>query len=410
MKRYFPLFALVFSVMKRFFYTSLVMSAFLGAAVQDVPPHSLPFVSMESSAPTVLLLDMTTNTILLEKNAHERMVPSSMQKILTVYILLEKIRHKDVGLHDKVFVSLNAAKKEGSRLFLLPNEAVEYETLLKGAVVCSGNDACTALAEAMAGTEPLFAEMMNAKAKELGAINSHFTNASGLPDPQQYSTCWDLARIAQRTIEDFPEEYRLYYSIPEFSHNNVRQKTKNRLILKGFADGVKTGRTDAGKCGIVASAQRDGRRLLLVINGLETEEKRCAEAIRLLQWGFTYFQPVILFRAGQVVVNAPVWPSGSVALVTPRDIAFSFPAVERSALRIVVKHFSPFLTPIVAGQRLGKLLVSWEKGGKTFFLEYPLEAQHDVESPSLLYRLWVAFIDMFLSEKIEQKKPVARRG
>lgn len=377
----------------------LILCWFLGSCIPclaNSPTRLTAMAPMQSLAPTAVLWDLTTDTILWEKNPQQSTYPSSMQKILTIYILLEKLRQGALHLKDTLLVSQNAAKQEGSRMFLKPQESVTYEDILKGMIVASGNDACTALAESLCGSEALFAQQMNAKAKELGAVHSHFTNASGLPNPAQQSTCWDLALIAAKTIRNFPEEYARYYGLKHFCHNNVQQPSRNTLLQRGLADGMKTGKTDAGKMGIIVSSLRQGRRLLLVINGLATEIKRTAEASRLLNWGFSFFQPIFLFKAGQRVLTLPLWPGGTVSLITPRDIKVSLPRGARPSLRVVVKHYTPLLPPITKGQILGKLVLS---SAQTAPLEFPLKAGETVEAPSFLEQVWYVIRAPFVSEK-----------
>jgi D-alanyl-D-alanine carboxypeptidase (penicillin-binding protein 5/6) len=358
--------------MTSFCYRVIFLGAWISSIVQAAPSVT---PTMESPASHAFLLDVSTGQPLYEKKAYERMPPSSMTKIVTLYLLLDSLAHKDLKLEDKVPVSRHAARQEGSRMFLKPEQDVSVEDLLKGIVVVSGNDACTALSEFMAGSDLAFAEMMNEKAKGLGAKDTHFVNASGLPSPQHWSTCWDLARIAQKTIEDFPQEFKKYYSLKDFSFNGISQPNRNRLLKDHFADGMKTGKTDSGGYGIVASAEREGRRLILVINGLASDATRTEEAKRLLNWGFQFFHPVTFFEKGQKILDVPVWRSHTVPLVALDKIAVSLPRRTLRDVKVKVRYLTPLLTPIQKGQKIGILTLSIPNKNP---IEFPLGAGEEV--------------------------------
>lgn len=369
--------------MTGFCYRFILLWTGLSFVVHAAPPvQPAPSVLplMDSPASHGLLLDLSTGQALYEKKASERMPPSSMTKIMTVYLLLDSLAHNELRLGDKIPVSRYAAQQEGSRMFLKPEQDVSVEDLLKGIVVASGNDACTALAEFMGGTEPAFAETMTEKAKALGAKDTHFVNASGLPSPQHWSTCWDLARIAQKTIEDFPQDFKKYYGIKSFAFNGISQPNRNRLLKDNFADGMKTGKTDAGGYGIVASAERNGRRLILVINGLESDAARTEEAKKLLNWGFQFFQSVTLFEKGQKVLDVPVWRSHPVPLVALDKIAVSLPRRILRDVKVSVKYLTPLVAPVQKGQKIGILTISMPKQPP---LQFPLVAGEDVLEPGM---------------------------
>jgi D-alanyl-D-alanine carboxypeptidase (penicillin-binding protein 5/6) len=340
---------------------------------------------MTSPAKHALLLDLSTGSVLFEKNATQRMHPSSMTKILTLYLLLETLAQNNIKLTDLIQVSTQASKQTGSRMFLKPQENVAVEDILKGISVLSGNDACFALAERLAGNEALFADMMNEKAKELGATDSHFVNASGLSHPNHWSTCWDLARIGQKTIENFPKEYAKYYAIPEFSFNGITQKNRNGLLKDRFADGLKTGKTDAGKCGIIASSIRHGRRLMLVLNGIETELIREEEARRLLNWGFQFFQPVVFFKKNQKVVDVPLWKGETLALIAPQTIGVSLPRRLLQQVKVTIKYPTPLMRPILKGQKVGILSITVPNQAP---MEFPLIAAEEAPETGLFHFIW----------------------
>jgi D-alanyl-D-alanine carboxypeptidase (penicillin-binding protein 5/6) len=244
-------------------------------------------------------------------------------------------------------------------MFVQVGTQVHVEDLVRGMIVQSGNDACIVLAEGIAGSEEAFVEMMNAKAKELGLTNSTFRNTTGLPDPDHRMSARDIATLARRIIQDFPEYYR-YDSEKSFKYNNIEQENRNPLVQKGLADGLKTGHTDAGGYGLVASAQRNGRRIIMVLNGLGSMKQRSEESERLLEWAFREFEDVTLFTAGDTVEQAPVWLGASpdVPLVGGRDLVVTMPRQWREKAKITVEYDSPILAPVTRGSTLGKLAVA----------------------------------------------------
>jgi len=366
-----------------------------GHAVSGVNAGSFGMLQFKMPDMTVqarqaYLIDLSTQTVLFEKNADQVMAPSSMTKIVTVYLILQALSQKSLDWSEKIHISENAAKKPGSRMFIKPNEMIAVLDLLKGIVVTSGNDACTAMAEFLGGSEEGFADMMNDLSLKIGMRDSHFSNASGLPAENHYSTCKDLAKIAERTIVDFPKEYDQFYKMVSFKYNGIFQPNRNVLLKNGFADGMKTGMTDAGKYGIVATAKRLGhptRRLLLVLNGVETEGLRAAEARKLLNWGFQRFESLVVEK-GRVLGQIALWKEGSVSLVTPSRIAVTLPKGSLHRAKMVVRYHQPLTPPIRQNQRLGTLVIDIP-GQKT--IELPLVAEKDVLAPSM----WDAVVSWF---------------
>ena len=369
------------------FFPKIIIFSLFFLNIFSLWAFQVPFTSTAREA---LLIDLSTGAVLFEKNADKKMAPSSMTKILTAYLILESLKNKDFTLADKFVISDNASRQPGSRMVLNPNQRVCIEDLLKGIVVLSGNDACVAIAEGVVGSEASFAEIMNEKAKELGATDTHFVNASGLPSDQHWSTCWDLARMAERTIKDFPEEYKKYYSIQEFTFNKQRQKNKNGLLRGEIVDGIKTGKTDKAKCGMVASSQKDGRRLLLVVNGIENESKRAQEVERLLNWGFTFFYPYQFFKPSQPVMEIPVWNHSPVSAVSNTPIGLSLPKRLRHQMKVIVKFPSPLIPPIKKGQQIATLIISVPKHQD---FEFPLVADQEVP----VYSFWKRLKKIFSS-------------
>lgn len=334
--------------------------------------------AIEVNAPQAYMVDFNTGAILLEKNADQLMIPSSMSKIMTTHLVFERLKNKDIKLEDLLHVSKEAWEKGGSKMFVNINTQVSVGDLLQGVIVQSGNDACIVLAEGLSGTEAAFAEEMTRKAHEMGAKNSTFINVTGWPDEGHLTTARDLALIAQRTIQDFPEEYAQYYAQKEFTYNNIKQGNRNTLLYKNMgADGMKTGHTDAGGYGIVASARQGDRRVILVINGLPSSKARDQEATALMNWGFNYFKNYKIFGKGDVVDVADVWngTEKSVSLVASRDIIFTLPRSLRKDLQVKVIYNSPLAAPLKAGEEVGTIEVTIPERGVE---KIPLVAAKDV--------------------------------
>ncbi|HUX80693.1 MAG TPA: D-alanyl-D-alanine carboxypeptidase family protein [Alphaproteobacteria bacterium] len=343
--------------------------------------------SIDFKAPYVYLKDLNTGEILLEKNAEEKMAPSSMSKIMTAYLVFERLKSGDVKLDETFHVSENAWGKQGSKTFLPLNAKVSVSDLLQGVIVQSGNDACIALAEGLSGTEAAFAEEATQKAHEMGATNSTFLNATGWPDEGHLTTAKDLAIIAERTIHDFPKEYEKYYSLKEFTFNKIKQGNRNTLLYKNMgADGMKTGHTDAVGYGIVASAKQGDRRLILVINGLPSSKDRDQEATALLNWGFNFFKNYKIFGKGDVVEVADVWSGTekSVPLVSSKDISYTIPRNLRKDLQVKIVYDSPIAAPLKAGDPVGTLEVSVPEKG---VYKIPLHAGKDIKMANFFTRI-----------------------
>jgi len=269
----------------------------------------------------------------------------------------------------------------GSKMFVQVGSQVKVEDLIRGVIVQSGNDACIVLAEGIAGSEEQFAELMNQKGKEIGLTHSVFKNSTGWPDPDHKMSARDIATLARRIIKDFPEYYH-YDSEKTFKYNGIEQGNRNPLVQKGTADGLKTGHTEAVGYGLVASGERNGRRVIVVLNGLPTMRERAEEGERLLDWAFTNFEDVTLFTAGDVVERVPVWlgSSPTVPLVGGRDLVVTMPRNWRKTARISVSYDSPVRAPVAKGDTLGKLVVS---GDGVPAMDVPLLAGDDVPKLSL---------------------------
>jgi D-alanyl-D-alanine carboxypeptidase (penicillin-binding protein 5/6) len=318
---------------------------------------ALPASAIETSAREAILVDAETGTVLLEKDADVSMPPASMSKVMTVYLVFERLKDGRLSLDDTLEVSEKAWRKGGSKMFVEVGNQVRVEDLLRGVIVQSGNDACIVLAEGIAGTESAFAELMTQKAEELGMTGSHFTNSTGWPDPNHRMTARDLATLAEAMIEQFPEYYH-YYSETEFTWNEIRQFNRNPLLGRvAGADGLKTGHTEEAGYGLTASAERDGRRLVLVVNGLDSVRARAEESARLMEWGFREFDNYRLFAAEDTVERAEVWLGAAnyVPLVTDGGLTMTLPKHARSEMTVKVVYDGPIPAPIEEGQEIARL-------------------------------------------------------
>lgn len=332
-----------------------------------------------TSAKQAILMDYDTGMVLFAKNADEKMPTSSMSKTMTMYVVFQALRQGRIQLDTELQVSEKAWKKGGSKMFVEVNDRVTVDDLIQGVIVQSGNDATIVLAEGLSGTEEGFADAMNASAAELGMTNSHFMNASGWPDPDHYSTARDLATLAYHLISDFPEYYH-YYSEQEFTYNNIKQPNRNPLLYRNIgADGIKTGHTEAGGYGLMASGTRNGRRVILVVNGLEDEKARAQEGARLLEWGLSGFENVNLFAAGELVGEAQVAMGKKevVSLTVQEDVAITIPKTVKNDLKVEIVYEGPVVAPIRKGTEIATLKINVPRVGE---LEVPLYAGEDVES------------------------------
>ena len=315
---------------------------------------------IDVGAKEAILIEAATGTVLYAKDADLRMAPSSMSKMMTIYLVFEALKNGKLKMDTELATSEHAWKQEGSRMFLNVGQSAKVEDLVRGVVVQSGNDAAVVLAEALGGSEESFALMMNEKAQTLGMINSHFMNATGLPDPQNYSTAHDLAILALALIHDFFDFYH-FFSETEFTFNNIKQGNRNPLLYRSMnVDGLKTGHTDDGGFGLTASAIRDGRRLVMVLNGMTDMQARADESAKLLDWGYREFGLYPVVKKDTAIAQAKVWlgTAPTVPLLTTEDVTLSLPRNARASLKVVVSYNEPVPAPIVPGQPLGKITIT----------------------------------------------------
>jgi len=316
--------------------------------------------AIDTKAREAILIDTTTGAVLLEKDADVLMPPASMSKIMTAYVVFEQLGQGRLSLDDLLPVSEKAWRKGGSKMFVEVGSEIRVEDLLRGVIIQSGNDASIVLAEGLAGSEEAFAEVMTTTARELGMANTTFRNATGWPDPEHRTTARDLAVLAAAVIEKHPEYYH-YYSEKEFTWHDIRQGNRNPLLYKNIgADGLKTGHTEEAGYGLTASAEQNDRRVILVVNGLESIRERSEESARLISWAFREFDNYALVKAGEVVDEAAVWlgEDSVVPLVLPEDLVVTLPRRARKDMKVSVIYEEPIPAPIEEGQPIATLRVT----------------------------------------------------
>jgi serine-type D-Ala-D-Ala carboxypeptidase (penicillin-binding protein 5/6) len=342
--------------------------------------------AFETPARAAILVDLQSDQVLYAKNADEPLPPASMSKLMTAFMVFEQLEEGRLSLDDTFPVSEKAWRKGGSKMFVEVGSRVRVEDLLRGIIIQSGNDACIVVAEALAGSEEAFAEQMTVRARELGLTHTTLKNASGWPDPEHLMSVRDLATLARTLIERFPNYYTLY-SEKEFTFNNIRQYSRNPLLHRDVgADGLKTGYTEEAGYGLTASAVRDGRRLVLVLAGLERAGDRGREAERLLDYGYRQFKSYQLFSAGEAVGQAGVWlgSEATVPLVLEQDVVISLTPEGRRDLEVKVVYDGPIPAPVVKGARVAELEIV-APGIEPRRL--PLVANKEVRAANLLSRV-----------------------
>lgn len=362
------------------FALTVLATAAAQAAAPIIPPPP------DVAATSYLLIDFDTQAVLVEEQAHQRVPPASLTKVMTTYIAAVELEAGRIGLDDQVPVSVKAWRTGGSKMFIQEGTTVRLEDLLRGIIIQSGNDASVALAEHIAGSEGAFADMMNQQAQQLGMKNSHFMNATGLPDAEHYTTAWDLALLTRSMIDRFPEHYSMY-SEPSFEYNGIKQANRNRLLLRDrTVDGVKTGHTEAAGYCLVASALRDGMRLISVVMGTDSEEARMRETQKLLSYGFRYFETQRVYEGGVPLKNADLWygESDEIALGTAEDVYVTIPRGHYEDLKAELEIARVIEAPVSAGDELGEVRLMLED--QTVY-RAPLVALADAPQGDILSRL-----------------------
>ena len=350
--------------------------------------------AIESIAKTALVIDLSTNEILLEKNSTEKTYPSSMTKMMTALVAFEKIKDGSLSLDQEFLISKKAWKMGGSKMFIEVDKRVSVYDLLLGVVVQSGNDASIAIAEGISGSEEIFAIEMNNLGKKIGLTGSNFTNSSGWPDDNHYTTAEDLAKVAQYTIQNHYELYQMY-KISDFTYNGIKQDNRNPLLytFEG-ADGFKTGYTEAAGYGLVGSAERGDRRLIVVLNGLESSKSRAQESLRLMDWGFNNFQLVDFYKKNEVIQEVDTWlgKEDKVDLVALEDISVSIPKAQLSSAKVTVLVEEPIATPIKIGDQIAKLQISFADKQ----VDFPLYSGEDIDQKNFFSRIFSAIYYIIL--------------
>ncbi|MCE0723877.1 MULTISPECIES: D-alanyl-D-alanine carboxypeptidase family protein [Legionella] len=331
------------------------------------------------NAKAYILIDVNSGKIIAEKNSEERLPPASLTKMMTLYVISNALHHEQIHLTDNVRVSRDAWKIGGSRMFIKEGQQVLVEDLLKGIIVDSGNDACVAMAEHVGGTENSFTDLMNQQAQNLGMKNSHFTDSTGLPDPNLYTTAKDLAILGRALIIDFPQYYE-WYKQKWFTYNGIRQPNRNRLLWRdNQVDGIKTGHTnEAGFC-LVSSAKRDNMRLLAVVLGEPSDSSRADDSEKLLNYGFRFFETHQLYKSGQSISELPLYKGqvDKVSVGLNEDQYITIPTGQYQRLNISTKIPSFLEAPIKKGDKIGDLVVQFDNN---IVSTRPLYALQGVES------------------------------
>lgn len=364
------------------FFAALSFSPLAHAeSAQIAPPPNL-------AAKAYLLKDFNSGHVIATQNASMRVEPASLTKIMTAYLSFKAVKNGHLQLTQTLPVSELAWKVEGSKMFIEPNKPVNVDELLHGMIIQSGNDASIALAEGIASTEVLFASMMNKEAKRLGMKNTNYVNATGLPDPQHYTTAEDLSILASALIRDFPEDYKRLYSVKEYTYNNIKQPNRNRLLwLDPNVDGMKTGHTEsAGYC-LISSAKRDNTRRISVVLGTPTDAARATESQKLLNYGFQFFDSTLVYKQGHNINQLRVWKGAEnlINSTVASDLYLTLPKGEYANVKAVISSTQPLIAPIKKGQVVGT--VKFILNGKMVD-QRPIIAAKSVNTAGILGRAW----------------------
>jgi D-alanyl-D-alanine carboxypeptidase (penicillin-binding protein 5/6) len=370
-----------------------LFAAIAAAAVLALAPTARAAETLETPAKQAIILDYATGAVLMEKNADELMAPSSMSKLMTVYLVFEKLKEGSWKPTDQLPVSEGAWKRNvksgGSLMFLPVNSSAKVDDLLRGVIIQSGNDACSVLAEAYSGSEEAFGEEATRRARQMGLTNSTFKNASGWPQPGHLTTARDLSVLARHLIADFPQYYPIFAE-REFVFHNIKQGNRNPLLYTTQgADGLKTGHTEAAGYGLTASVKRGDRRIIMVLNGMASMKERAQESQRLIEWAFREYENYALFKPGDSVTDAEVWlgKTATVPLVAGQKLEVTLPRKARREMKVSAVYDGPVAAPIKRGQPVGKLVIT-APGVPT--MELPLLAGADVERLGLMGRITTA--------------------
>jgi D-alanyl-D-alanine carboxypeptidase (penicillin-binding protein 5/6) len=378
----------------------LPASLIASTAFAQVPPPAV-------NARSWVLVDATSNQVLASGNPDERVEPASLTKLMTAYLVFQALDTKKISMDQTVMpsVAVRRVRNDESRMFIEANKPVTVHDLVYGMIVQSGNDAAIALAELVGGTESQFVAMMNAQAQKLGMKNTHFADVNGMPDAQHYTTAGDLAVLSTRLIRDYPDYYSIF-SVKEFTYNKIKQPNRNRLLwLDPTVDGLKTGHTQAAGYCLIATAKRPvpgvpdaSRRLVTVMMGEEKEHDRVQDSLKMLNYGYSAYDVVRLYKAGQVIETPRVYKGtqDTVKLGVTADQYITLPKGLGDKLKPQVEHADPLIAPITAGQQVGTAkLVS---DGKTL-AQFPIVALQAVPQAGIVGRVWDSLVLMFNKKK-----------
>jgi len=345
----------------------------LTAAEQALPLPPPPPVA----ARAYLLADFPSGRLLVQQGVNDRIEPASLTKLMTAYLTFTALKQGRIKMDQALPVSTRAWKTEGSRMFIEPNRPVTVLELIQGMIIQSGNDACIALAEGVAGSEEVFSQMMNQQAARLGMKNTHYMNSTGLPHPQHYTTAYDLSLLAAAIIRDFPEYYK-FYSMKEYRYNNITQPNRNRLLwLDPSVDGMKTGHTESAGFCLIATAKREPMRLISVVLGTASDNVRATESQKLLNYGFQFFESNRVYAKTQTVSTLPVWKGKEKTLKAgvSQDLMVTLPKGYYSRVKATVTSKQPLFAPISAGQAVGNIQLTLDDKP---LADYPLVALENV--------------------------------
>ncbi|WP_089374594.1 D-alanyl-D-alanine carboxypeptidase family protein [Methylobacillus rhizosphaerae] len=357
------------------------LASHLSAQAADIPqPPTLAVKSYQ-------LYDYNSERVIAEQDGNSRVEPASLTKIMSAYLAFKAVKNGHLTLTQTLPVSVKAWKVEGSKMFIEPNKPVTVDELLHGMIIQSGNDASIALAEGIAGSEEGFAELMNKEAARLGMKDSHFVNATGLPDPQHYTTAHDLAVLAGALIRDYPEEYKRLYSVKEYTYNKISQPNRNRLLwLDPYVDGMKTGHTkSAGYC-LVTSAKRGDTRLISIVLGAPSDSARATESQKLLNYGFQFYESKLIYKRGSEVSSLKVWKGAenTVMATVAKDLSLTLPKGEYARVKAKVISQQPLIAPVSAGQQIGTIQFTLDD---KLIAEHKLVAAKSVEAAGIFGRM-----------------------
>ena len=374
------------------FFINLLLFLFL---------FSTKLFGIDTKADQAIVIDFDTNEILFEKNSNIKTPPASMTKIMTVYAAFDRLKNSDLSIENECIVSPKAYKMGGSRTFLEIDDKVTIDDLLKGIIIQSGNDASIALAECLAGTEEDFTKLMNVYAKRLGMNNTNFINSSGWPEDNHYSTVYDLAILSNSIIRDFPILY-LYFADKEFTYNEIKQPNRNKLLssVQG-ADGLKTGFTKASGWGIATTANRNQRRITVVINGTNSSRSRMNEATNLINWAFSQTSQKQLLDLNQFITKADVWlgSKSSVNLLSSKKVISTLSFDQLQRIKSSIEYSKPIEAPIIKGNKYGKLFI--EIDGKPN-IEVDLIAEENINSLNPILKVFSALKYLIFGTSLDE--------